>query len=140
MHEVLAPRSSVHVGENPQPDRVHVARPEAIRARRFEAVLVLGLQEGEFPGGARPSRSCPTTIRREIATASGLALPLREDRLDRERYLFYVCASRAERLLVLSSRTSDEEGAPEARSFFLEDVRGAPASGEPDAARGSLAR
>ena len=41
-----------HVGENPQPDRVQVARPEAIRARRFEAVLVLGLQEGEFPGGA----------------------------------------------------------------------------------------
>ena len=42
-------------------------------------------------------------------------LPLREDQLDRERYLFYVCASRAERLLVLSSRTSDEEGTPRRR-------------------------
>jgi ATP-dependent helicase/DNAse subunit B len=114
---------NVHVGDNPQPDRVLVARPEAIRARRFDAVLVLGLQEGEFPGGARPEPFLPDDVRREVAVASGLLLPLREDRLDRERYLFYVCASRAERLLVLSHRTSDEEGTPQAPSFFLDDVR-----------------
>src|SRR5204863_8912503 len=36
---------------------------------------------------------------------------------------FSVCASRAERLLVLSSRYCDEEGDPEAESFFLGDVR-----------------
>jgi ATP-dependent helicase/DNAse subunit B len=58
-----------------------------------------------------------------LAEASGLVLPLREDRLERERYLFYVCCSRAERQLVLSSRYCDEEGGPEATSFFLEDVR-----------------
>ena len=114
---------SVHVGENPQPDRVQVARPEAIRARRFAAVFLLGLQEHEFPGPPRPEPFLPDDVRREIATAAGLVLPLREDRTDRERYLFYVCASRAERLLVLSSRTSDEEGKPEAASFFAEDVR-----------------
>ncbi len=113
----------VHVGENPQPDRVQVARPEAIRARRFEAVLVLGLQEGEFPGGSPPEPFLPDEVRREIAKASGLVLPMREDRLDRERYLFYVCASRAERVLVLSSRTSDEEGGLAVPSFFLDDVR-----------------
>jgi ATP-dependent helicase/DNAse subunit B len=50
-------------------------------------------------------------------------LPMREDRLDRERYLFYVCASRAERVLVLSSRSSDEEGGLAVPSFFLDDVR-----------------
>ena len=50
-------------------------------------------------------------------------LPVREDRLDRERYLFYVCASRAERLLVLSSRSSDEEGNPQTESYFVDDVR-----------------
>jgi len=112
----------VHVGENPQPDRVQVARPEAVRARRFTAVLILGLQEGEFPGGSRPDPFLPDDTRRAVAMASGLSLPLREDRLDRERYLFYVCASRAERLLVLSSRTSDEDGTPEAPSFFVDDV------------------
>ncbi|MBN1528498.1 MAG: exodeoxyribonuclease V subunit gamma [Thermoleophilaceae bacterium] len=127
----------VHVGDNPQPDRVHVARPEEIRARRFEAVLLLGLQEGEFPGGARPEPFLPDDVRRDVASASGLVLPLREDRIDRERYLFYVCASRAERLLVLSSRTSDEEGTPEARSFFVEDVHGLLA-GEPGVRERSL--
>ncbi len=113
----------VHLGEPPQPDRVQVAEPEAIRARRFDAVLVCGLQEGEFPRGALPEPFLPDEDRREIARASGLRLPVREDRLDRERYLFYVCCSRAERLLVLSSRSSDEEGNPQAESFFVEDVR-----------------
>jgi ATP-dependent helicase/DNAse subunit B len=113
----------VRLGEPPQPDRVQVARPEAIRARRFEAVFVCGLQEGEFPRGAAPEPFLPDEDRRAIARASGLRLPVREDRLDRERYLFYVCCSRAERLLVLSSRSSDEEGNPQPESFFVEDVR-----------------
>jgi ATP-dependent helicase/DNAse subunit B len=113
----------VHLGESPQPDRVQVAKPEAIRARRFHSVFVCGLDEGEFPAGARPEPFLPDEDRRAIATASGLLLPVREDRLDRERYLFYLCCSRAERLLVLSSRSSDEEGNPQSESFFVEDVR-----------------
>jgi ATP-dependent helicase/DNAse subunit B len=113
----------VHLGEPPQPDRVQVAEPEAIRARRFEAVFVCGLQEGEFPRGALPEPFLPDEDRRAIARASGLVLPVREDRLDRERFLFYTCCSRAERLLVLSSRSSDEEGNPRPESFFVEDVR-----------------
>jgi ATP-dependent helicase/DNAse subunit B len=113
----------VHLGETPQPDRVHVAKPEAIRARRFDTVLACGLQEGEFPRGASPEPFLSDDERRAIATASGLLLPVREDRLDRERYLFYVCASRAERLLVLSSRSSDEEGNPQTESYFVDDVR-----------------
>ena len=113
----------VKVGERPQPDRVQVATPEAIRARRFEVVFACGLQEGEFPRGASPEPFLSDDDRSGIATASGLMLPVREDRLDRERYLFYVCASRAERLLVLSSRSSDEEGNPQAESYFVDDVR-----------------
>jgi ATP-dependent helicase/DNAse subunit B len=122
VHRVLE-QLHVHVGENPQPDRVQVATPEAIRARRFEAVFVCGLQEGEFPRGSAPEPFLSDDDRRAIASATGLVLPVREDRLDRERYLFYVCASRAERLLVLSSRSSDEEGNPQPVSFFVEDVR-----------------
>jgi len=113
----------VHVGETPQPDRVQVSAPGDIRARRFEAVLCCGLQEGEFPRVAIPEPFLSDDDRRAIATASGLVLPVREDRLDRERYLFYICASRAERLLVLSSRSSDEEGNPQTESYFVDDVR-----------------
>lgn len=112
----------IRLGENPQPDRVQVASPEAVRARRFEAVFVCGLQEGEFPSRGRPDPFLPDDFRRELARAE-LPLPQREDQFDRERYLFYVCVSRAERRLVLSARTSDEEGNPQPESFLLADVR-----------------
>jgi ATP-dependent helicase/DNAse subunit B len=119
---VLA-RLPVRLGEPAQPDRVRVARPEDVRARRFDSVFVCGLQEGEFPRVAVPEPFLPDDDRRALAAASGLSLPVREEQLERERFLFYLCASRAERLLVLSTRTSDEEGAPQAPSFFLEDVK-----------------
>ena len=79
LHDTLA-ELHVRLGESPQPDRVLVATPEAIRARRFEAVFVCGLQEGEFPRGRRPEPFLPDDDRREIAKASGLVLPVREDR------------------------------------------------------------
>jgi len=121
IHDTLS-GLQVRVGETAQPGRVAVASPLEIRARRFQAVFVCGLQEGEFPaiGSAEPFLS--DADRRELANASGVVLPLREEQLDRERYLFYVCASRAECRLVLSSRTCGEEGEPEPRSFFLDDV------------------
>src|SRR4051812_18790463 len=122
IHDTLA-TLRVRLGEDPRPDRVQVAGPAEIRARRFEAVFVCGLQEGEFP---RPQRADPFLSdedRRGIAEAGGLRLHARDDELDRERYLFYVCASRAERTLVLSSRFADEEGNPRVGSFFVEDVR-----------------
>lgn len=131
VHDTLA-RLRVRLGEDDQPGRVLVTSPEGLRGRRFEAVFVCGLQEGEFPRGARPEPFLADPDRRELAAAAGLALPVREDQLDRERFLFYLCASRAQRLLVLSSRVSDEEGTPSPPSFFLEDVRDVftPALGE----------
>jgi ATP-dependent helicase/DNAse subunit B len=122
LHDILA-ELPVWLGERPQADRVLVATPERIRARRFDAVFVCGLEEGEFPRGRVPEPFLSDDDRRAIATATGLVLPVREDELDRERHLFYVAASRAERTLFLSSRFSDEEGNPQASSFFLEDVR-----------------
>jgi len=122
VHDTLA-ELPVRIGEKTQPDRVQVASPLTIRARRFAAVLVCGLQEDEFPRRAVPEAFLPDADRRDIARASGLRLPLREDQLERERYLFYVCTSRAERELVLSTRYCDEEGNPQAPSFFVDDAR-----------------
>jgi ATP-dependent helicase/DNAse subunit B len=122
VHDKLA-ALRVRLGEPFRPDRVQVANPESIRARRFQAVFVCGLQEGEFP---RPQAGEPFLSdedRRAIAQASDLRLPAREDELDRERHLFYVCCSRAERLLALSARFSDEEGNPQVQSFLVEEVK-----------------
>jgi ATP-dependent helicase/DNAse subunit B len=122
LHDLLAD-VDVRTGEAPDPERVQIASPESVRARRFEAVFAAGLQEGEWPAPAGGDPFLGDDDRREIADVGGLNLPLREDQLDRERYLFYATVSRAERLLFLSWRTSDEEGNPQARSFFAEDVR-----------------
>jgi ATP-dependent helicase/DNAse subunit B len=116
-------RIEVQLGGPVRPDRVQVASPESVRARRFEAVFVCGLQEGEFPRGEHAEPFLSDEDRRAIAEASGLVLAPRGDRLDRERHLFYVCCSRAERTLALSSRFADEQGAPQVQSFLLEEVR-----------------
>jgi ATP-dependent helicase/DNAse subunit B len=101
---------------------VLVTEPLQIRARRFRAVFVCGLQEGSFPAPGAPDPFLSDERRRELNAASGLRLRAREDALARERYLFYSCVSRATERLVLSWRSSDEEGNIELASPFLADV------------------
>lgn len=111
------------VRPQPEPGAVRLLDPLALRARRVRALILCGLQEGAFPRPGRPEPFLPDGRRRELAAVSGLALRLREDALDDERALFYACASRPEELLALSYRSSDEEGRPAVRSFFVDDVR-----------------
>ena len=105
------------------PAGVLLADPLAIRARRFRAVFVCGLQDGEFPRRPVPEPFLSDEDRRGLMAAAGLRLPLHEDVLDRERSLFYAAVSRPEDVLFLSWRSSDEEGEPLAPSAFLDDVR-----------------
>ena len=112
----------VTAGQPSRPGAVLIADPLSIRARRFAAVVVAGLQEGEFPRGVVPDPFLSDELRRELSAASGLRLRLAEDPLARERYLLYACVSRATRRLVLSYRSSDEEGNLALPSPFLRDV------------------
>ena len=112
VHDTLA-ELRVRVGREP------AARPRAGgRARAASArgasrrCSSAGSRRASSPRGAAPEPFLPDDDRRRSRRPAGCALPLREDRLERERYLFYVCASRAERLLVLCSRYCDEEGSP----------------------------
>ncbi len=102
---------------------VLVADPLAIRARRFDTVILCGLQEGEFPRPAAPEPFLSDDERRALNTTTGLRLAAREDRLADERYLFYAAVSRANRRVILSCRDADEEGNPALPSFFVDDVR-----------------
>jgi ATP-dependent helicase/DNAse subunit B len=106
-----------------RPGAVLVADPLAIRARRFDTVVVCGLQEGEFPRPASVEPFLSDDERRALNAASGLRLRAREDRLADERYLFYATVSRPVRRLVLSCRDADEDGNPALPSFFIDDVR-----------------
>jgi RecB family exonuclease len=102
---------------------VLLADPLAIRGRRFRAILLCGLQEGELPRRPQPEPFLDDNARAQLAIASGLVLPRHESTLPRERSLFYACVSRPEEALFLSFRSSDEEGGPQQPSPFLDDVR-----------------
>ena len=115
-----------------RPGAVQIADPLAIRARRFRAVFVCGLQEGRFPLPGTPEPFLADERRWELAAASGLALRSGEESLQRERYLFYACVSRATEQLVLSYRSSDEEGNLELPSPFVADVADLLDEGWPD--------
>jgi len=118
----LLEQVEVPLGAPVRAGAVLVADPLSIRARRFRVVIVCGLQEGEFPRPGRPEPFLADEMRRELAMAAGLRLRLREDALARERYLFYACVSRASERVVLSYRSSDEEGNLALPSPFLRDV------------------
>ncbi len=109
-------------GEGPTPGKVAVLDPLTLRARRVRALFLCGLQEGEFPAPARPRPMLAEEERRRLAEVSGLWLGEREDTLAAERYLLYAAVSRPEELLVLSWHTADDDGAPVARSLFVDDV------------------
>jgi ATP-dependent helicase/DNAse subunit B len=113
----------VPLGAPSRPGAVLIADPLAIRARRFDTVIVCGLQEGEFPRPASSEPFLSDDERRALNAASGLRLALRGDALADERHLFYACASRPARRLVLGCRDADEDGNPALPSFFVEDVR-----------------
>ena len=87
---------------------------------------------GRFPLPGTPEPFLSDERRRELAAASGLALRSGEDSLQRERYLFYACVSRATEQLVLSYRSSDEEGNLALPSPFVADVADLLDEGWPD--------
>ncbi len=101
---------------------VLLAEPLAIRARRFRAVFVCGLNEGEFPQAGAGEPFLSDEHRHELALASGLRLAGGENALDRERYLLYACVSRATEQIVFSYRSSDEEGNLALPSPFVADL------------------
>jgi RecB family exonuclease len=121
--ELLAALADVPVREPAAEGAVLVADPLAIRARRFRAVFVCGLQEGVFPRHPMPEPFLDDAARISLARASGLVLARHEDVLARERYLLYAAVSRPEEVLFLSFRSSDEEGDPVQPSAFVDDVR-----------------
>ncbi len=109
-------------GERAAPGRVAVLDPLALRARRVRALFVCGLQEGVFPAPARPQPFLSEEERRRLAETAGLRLGEHEDALAAERYLLYAAVSRPRERLVLSWHVAGDDGAPTARSLFVDDI------------------
>jgi ATP-dependent helicase/DNAse subunit B len=109
---------TVRVWTGPATGRVRIGGPDRLRAVRFDHVFVASLQDGEFP--RRESRVDPFLSESQ---RDQLGLPPRRDSEAEERYFFHASLALPRRRLFLSYRDSDENGAAEGRSPFLDDVR-----------------
>ena len=109
-------------GDPAQDGVVSVLDPLSLRARRVRMLFLCGMCEGVFPRPPRPRPLLAERERRELAIESGLVLPGERDALAAERYLLYAIASRPQERLTLSWHAADDDGAPLARSLFVDDV------------------
>ena len=87
----------------------------------FEAVFVIGLEQGSLPRRAPTSPFLDDETRRELDSARGARLQ-RPDTASRDRYLFYTACTRPRKLLTLVREAATDDGSPREPSPFWEAV------------------
>jgi ATP-dependent helicase/DNAse subunit B len=111
---VLPPRTGDDAG------RVAVVDLLRARTRRFDAVFVLGLEEGSLPRRDSGSPFLDEETRRGLDERG--ARLTKPDRVERDRYLFYTACTRASERLYLVREAADDDGSPREASPFWHDV------------------
>jgi ATP-dependent helicase/DNAse subunit B len=101
--------------------RVAVVDLRRARTRRFDAVFVLGLEEGSLPRRGSGSPFLDDDARRAL-DARGARLE-RPDPVATDRYLFYTACTRASQRLYLVREAADDDGSPREASPFWHDVQ-----------------
>ncbi len=94
---------------------VQVLTAHRARARRFRAVFVLGLVEGEFPRAGDRPRLLTASQRARLETTGGR---LFSPEVDEEEPLFARAISRPWSFLFLSARDADDGGGYVGQSYF----------------------
>ena len=112
-------RATVRLAAPAEPGRVAVLDLMRARTRRFDAVFVLGLEEGSLP---RREPASPFLDEEQRRAFAGARLQ-RPDQVSRERYLFYTACTRALERLYLVREAATDEGSPREPSPFWEEVR-----------------
>ena len=119
---VALERLTVRLGAPGEPGRVAVLDLPRARTRRFEAVFVLGLEEGRFPRRSDPSPFLDDDSRRGLDDRLRARL-VRPEPVSRERYLFYAACTRPSRRLYLVREAASDDGAPKLASPFWDEAR-----------------
>jgi ATP-dependent helicase/DNAse subunit B len=110
-------------GDRPgAPGRVAVLDLLRARTRRYDIVVVLGLEQGSLPRRPRVEPFLDDDARRALDERHGGRL-VRPDTASRDRYLFATVCSRPRRRLVLVRQAVGDEGTPREPSPFWEAVR-----------------
>jgi ATP-dependent helicase/nuclease subunit B len=110
-------RTTVRGASPGEPGRVAVVDLLRARTRRFEAVFLMGLEEGSLPRRGHVSPFLDDDERRRL----GARLE-RPDQVSRDRYLFYTACVRATRRLYLVREAAGDEGSPREPSPFWDEV------------------
>ena len=113
--------AEVRLGSAGERGRVAVLDLARVRTRRFDAVFLLGLEEGTLPrrGAASPFLDDDARGELDHRTAARLTRP---DPVERERYLFYTACTRATERLTLVREAATDEGSPREPSPFWDEV------------------
>jgi ATP-dependent helicase/DNAse subunit B len=115
-------RLPIRLASASEPGRVAVLDLQRARTRRFDAVFVLGLEEGSFPRRSSPSPFLDDDARRALDERTRARL-VRPDTVARERYLFYAACTRPSRRLYLVREAATDDGAPRLASPFWDETR-----------------
>jgi ATP-dependent helicase/DNAse subunit B len=113
--------AEVRIGSASERGRVAVLELARARTRRFDAVFLLGLEEGTLPRRGNASPFLDDDVRGELDRRSRSRL-VRPDPVERERYLFYTACTRATSRLTLVREAATDEGSPREPSPFWDEV------------------
>jgi ATP-dependent helicase/nuclease subunit B len=113
--------AEVRLGSASERGRVAVLDLARARTRRFDAVFLLGLEEGTLPRRGNPSPFLDDEARSDLDRQARARLA-RPDPVERDRYLFYTACTRATRRLTLVREASTDEGNPREPSPFWDEV------------------
>jgi len=114
-------RATVRGDAAGEPGRVTVLDLARIRTRRFDAVFVIGLEQGTLPRRAPASPFLDDDTRRELDGERNARLQ-RPETASRDRYLFYTACTRPRKLLTLVREAATDDGSPREPSPFWEAV------------------
>jgi ATP-dependent helicase/DNAse subunit B len=120
--EVLAAveHAEARLGTAGEKGRVAVLDLSRARTRRYDAVFLLGLEEGTLPRRGNASPFLDDDARGELERTG--ARLVRPDPVERERTLFYTACTRATRRLTLVREAATDEGSPREPSPFWDEV------------------
>ena len=114
-------RQTLRPQQGDEPGRVAVLDLRRARTRRFDAVFVLGLEEGSLPRRGTASPFLDDDTRRTL-DERGARLQ-RPDPVSRDRYLYYTACTRPLERLYLVREAATDDGSPREASPFWEEVQ-----------------
>jgi ATP-dependent helicase/nuclease subunit B len=103
-------------------EAVRVLDVMTCRGLSFDALYLVGLNEGMFPRAVREDPFLRDADRRRLNGAGAFRLGLSADGYDEERFLFWLLLGSARRRIVLSWQRSDLQGQPLLPSWYLDEV------------------